>query len=305
MKAALDWRSAGLVCTADPRWRSKIWQGGWLLMLPFIGWPMALGYRRLFVERLLDGERPLLPEWRGHRWIALRHGLGAMAVIHVWYAPVYLWLGLRTADWMPWEALPWLPVLVVAATFAIFSTLLVPAWLLWLRFGTDVEVPQAELLLIGATFAAVTFFIPAGFLNVASTRRIVTAFDVPSSLRRIRAAPRAYVEAWLGSGILSLLAHFCLPLAPWAVLWCYLAIIYSFSELPEIADADAQPRSWYRYMRTQHWQHYCVRRVGLVERYEFHSVEVPRTGPPAPAFRALCVGPLRLLLPGAIRARER
>ena len=314
MTFALDWRSAGLACTADANWRAKIWRGGLLLLLPVVGWPLVLGYRRLFVERVLDGKVPLLPEWNGNYFVALRYGLGAMAVIHAWYAPLYVWLASRTSEWMLWQDLPWLPALVVAAALPIFSTLLVPAWLMWIRFGCDVPVPEFELILMGLAFAAVTFFIPAGFLNVARTRRIVTAFDVPSSLRQIRAQPRRYVEAWLGSGVLSLVAHFALPLAPWAVVWCYLAIIYSFSELPQAQSTATQStatqstatqstaiqsHTWYGYLRGQHWQRYRLQRVGVVESYEFDDGAEPATGPPERRFRALCIGPLRLPLPGS------
>ena len=200
---------------------------------------------------------------------------------------------------MLWQDLPWLPALVVAAALPIFSTLLVPAWLMWMRFGCDVPVPEFELILMGLAFAAVTFFIPAGFLNVARTRRIVTAFDVLSSLRQIRAEPRRYVEAWLGSGVLSLVAHFALPLAPWAVVWCYLAIIYSFSELPQAQGTATQSHTWYGYLRGQHWQRYRLQRVGVVESYEFDDGPEPAIGPPERRFRALCIGPLRLPLPGS------
>lgn len=290
MKCVLDWRSAGLACTSDPGWRSKIWQGGLILMLPIVGWPMVLGYRRLFVERVLDGARPLLPEWRGNRLTALRYGLGAMGVIHAWYLPLYLWLGLRTAEWGLWSDVPWIAALLVVSAFGIFSTLIIPAWLLWLRLAAETAVPQIELVLIGVAFAGVTFFIPAGFLNVARSRRIVTAFDIPSAVRHIATNPRAYVEAWLGSGVMSLLAHFSLPLAPWAVVWCYLAIIYSFSEVPVLDAGADHRRSWYRHYRDVHWAQFRVMRTRLVEHYE---------GGAEGNFKALCLGRLRIPLPRA------
>lgn len=303
MTFALDWRSACLACTTDPAWRRKIWRGGLLLMVPVVGWPLVLGYRRLFVERVLDGEVPLLPEWRGNHRTALGYGLAAMAVIHAWYTPLYLWLLALTADLRLWAELPW-AALVFVGLFSVFSTLLVPAWLAWLRFGTDVAVPSLELTCIGVAFVALTFFIPAGFLNVARTRRIATAFDVPSGLRQIRATPVRYVEAWLGSGVTSLVAHCCLPLAPWAVVWCYLAIIYGFTELPRSGGADFHSRSWYDHLRRGHWQHYRVQRSGCIERYELRSDRVPPTGAPETAFVAACLGPLRFPLPRSLRAQD-
>ena len=37
--------------------------------------------------------------------------------------------------------------------------------------------------------------------------------------------------AWWHSGLISLCSHFALPFSPWAVVWCYLAIIFLFNEL--------------------------------------------------------------------------
>ena len=42
-------------------------------------------------------------------------------------------------------------------------------------------------------------------------------------LRRIARGPREYLEAWVGSGLVSLVGHFSGVLAPWGVVWCYLA----------------------------------------------------------------------------------
>ncbi len=163
---ALDWRSAALACTADPAWRRRIFRGGLLLAIPFVGWPLALGYRRLFVEHLLDGSRPLLPDWHGNHGRALRHGLAAMGVIHGYFAPLYLWLALRTRELELWPLVPWAWVLLFFLAFPIFSTLIVPLWLGWLRWGVDVEGLHTELALLGVLFAATTFAIPAGFLRV-------------------------------------------------------------------------------------------------------------------------------------------
>lgn len=293
----LDWRSAGLACTADADWRSRIWHGGLLLLLPFVGWPLVLGYRRLFVERLLDGARPLLPAWQGNHGIALRHGLAAMAVIHAWYAPLYLWLAIKTTEAHAWQELPWLPALVFVASFSIFSTLIVPVWLLWFRFGCTVSPAPIELGLIGVPFALATFLIPAGFLNVSRTRRTISAFDVRAALRLVRAAPAAYVEAWMGSGILSLAAHFCLPLAPWAVTWCYLAIVYAFNDVPRRSGHDLHRRSWFDYFEHDHWKRYRIERRALFEELRLRPGHAPPTGDADRGFCALRVGPLCLLLP--------
>ncbi|MCA8969227.1 MAG: DUF4013 domain-containing protein [Planctomycetes bacterium] len=297
----LDWRSAALACTADPAWRRRIFRGGLLLMIPFVGWPIVLGYRRLFAEHLLDRTRPLLPVWHGNTRRALLHGLGAMGVIHGYFLPIYAWMALRTTEWQLWSALPWIWIFLFVAAFPIFSTLIVPAWLCWLRLSAiiDVDIPTIELALVGMLFAAITFMIPAGFLTVSQTRRTMSAFDLGRSLALIKRAPRRYTEAWIGSGILSLAAHACLPLAPWSVFWCYLAIIHCFNEVPlaDESDPSAGQRSWFGYFRDAHWTRYRISTGSFVESFTLEDKGAGPLGSPAPRIRALRLGPLRFLCP--------
>ncbi|MCU0718538.1 MAG: hypothetical protein MUC83_02450 [Pirellula sp.] len=51
----------------DPNWRKKIFLGGLLILLCHpIGWPVALGYRKVLISRLSLGLEPVLPEWKGN-----------------------------------------------------------------------------------------------------------------------------------------------------------------------------------------------------------------------------------------------
>ena len=290
---ARDWRSAGLAWTADPEHRRKLRTAGWVLCIPVVGWPALLGWRRDYVERLVDGAQPLLGEWRGRFLEILAKGAAATAVIHLWYAPIYAWLAHRSTTQDLWEHTPWRPALAVALLFPIFSTLLVPAWLAWLRFAGQDALGGGELLAVGALFATVTFAIPAGFLQVSRTRRIASAFALPANVRLIARHPRRYLEAWIGSGAMSLFGHFSGPLAPWGVAWCYLAIVYAFNEVPLGGrDATYLDRSRFETFTNAHWSRFTVHRRSLFERLS------PLTSAPdTPVVVALAVGPLRIPVP--------
>ena len=81
----LDWNSATQFPVADPDWRRRIIRGGWILLIPLIGWPIILGYRSDAVFHLLKNERPLLPIWECRLGHYLTRGLQAMIIINLYY----------------------------------------------------------------------------------------------------------------------------------------------------------------------------------------------------------------------------
>lgn len=295
----LDWRSAGLFMTAEVAWRRRIFIGGLLLLVPVVGWPLVLGYRRWVIERLVNGDAELVPPWRGNLRAICASGLGAMAVIHAWYSPLYLWIGGRVVAAGGAGGTWWIVAAALAFALPIFSTLIIPAMILWLRFGANSPPGVGELMGMSAGFTLITFVIPAGFLQVSRTGRLVSAFRIDRDLTLIATHLPRYVEAWIGSGIMSLLGHLCLPLAPFGVVWCYLGIVYSFNEVPaDGPDAVHPRRSWFRYFRDEHWRRYAVERNGIVERYT--RVVDAGDGPVGggdPAFEAIRFGSLRVPLP--------
>lgn len=293
-----DWRAAGLACTADPDWRRRIWIGGLILMIPVVGWPLVLGYRRMFAERLLDRARPLLPRWRDVWPKALAYGAGATLVIHTYYLPLYVWLAVRTSGEDAWSEIPWAWGLLLGGVFPVFSTLWIPAWILALRLGV-LGVGPTELTSIAAAFAAVTFVIPAGFLQVSRSRRTRDAFRILAALGSIAAQPLAYARAWIGSGVMSLVAHFAIPLSPWAVVWCYLAILYAFNEVPQARRAARQ--GWFDELSSRHWARFTVRRRGWLEEYSVVESCAWPLGRPKRGMRVWCLGALRFPLPGRPR----
>lgn len=265
----LDWTSAGRYVVADPHWRSKLWKAGWVLLIPAVGWPALLGYRKEAVFRLADGRSPILPDWEGGLGSFIRGGLQAVGVIHAYLAPLYLWFLLRVVNEAFLTGVPWGGVLLFFLAFPIVSTLILPAGLVYARWMLpELEVSAWELYAMGAAFQLVVFFIPAGFLNVTRTRRTLSAFDVPRGVQSIVRYPRRYVEAWIGSSLLSLLGHFCVPFSPWGVAWCYLGITYLFNEVPHPV-GGTEPGGAFDEFRHRYWRGFrAVPRGPLLVRYE-------------------------------------
>ncbi len=297
MRPALDWHAAGLFPTVDPDWRRKLRQGGALLLLPLVGWPLALGYRCAVLRSVVHGGSPILPEWRGQLRALLAEGVAATAVIHLHFLPLYAWLASlygRAGVELPWGA-----AAVLFAVLPMLSPLALPLGIGFLRYQAGPLAPGAELAALSLAYAAVTFYIPAGFLRVSRSGRMRSAFAVIANVRLIaRAFPR-YVEAWVGSCLLSLIGHAAFPVG---VVWCYLAIVYAFNEvplaLPEARDGYLQ-RSWFAHFRDAHWRPYRRGRRGWVTTYE-RGADPAELGDGAgeERFRAVALGPLRVPLPG-------
>lgn len=239
----------GLFLLHDPDWRRKVFVGGLLLMIPFVGWFATLGYRKALIPLLFHGDRPPLPEWRGRVWTHIWEGLKAGAVIGVQYLP----LGVALAALLVSRGARFEPALLAApvffALFPIFSTLAFPlavAYWAWPGGPAVLHLWEAGALLAG--YALVTFVIPAGFLQVSRTGRYSAAFRYHESLPFLVRNFRAYVLAWYRSSAMSLCGHLAVPYSPWGVVWCYLGIIYSFNRVlaDEMARAgELSPDSWF------------------------------------------------------------
>jgi len=91
------------------------------------------------------------------------------------------------------------------AVFPIFSTLSFPVACIALTWLAEpAYISPAECTALIALFALVTFQIPAGFLRVSCTYRMLSAFDLVKRLTFIVRNFRAYAWAWLASGLMSL-----------------------------------------------------------------------------------------------------
>jgi len=224
--------AAGLYPLADPAWRSKIFRGGLVLMLPVVGWPAVLGYRSAVVRHLFGDLPGPLPPWEGRFGSYVVAGFRAMGVIFGQLSPLY---GALAALVLARGFRPDATTVLVAAfflLFPLFSTLSFPVACLLLACGRDrAWISPLETAGFLACFALVVFLIPAGFLQVSRTGYYRDAFRLGRTLAFLREHLRAYLQAWWYSGLMSLLGHLALPVAPWGVVWAYLAIIHLFNEI--------------------------------------------------------------------------
>jgi hypothetical protein len=298
LRRRLDWRSACLFMVADPAWKRKIWVGGWVLLIPVIGWPAILGYRKDAIVRLVDGASPLLPDWRAGLWCYFKEGFKALLVINAWFLPAMIWVSVLLAQSPQSAEFPWLWLIAFFLAAPIFSTLAVPALLLIGRYAlTEPAISVPELLGIYALFASATFVIPAGFLNVSRTGSFLSAFDVVWLLRTIWRNFAAYLEAWIGSGITSLIGHGCVPFSPWGIVWAYLSIVYFFNEVPTLKDQQDNSGyledSWFPVMRSNFWTRFEVQEKSGTQRYIADCESEPAHDSLSPrSFTAIALGPV-------------
>ena len=252
MKLALrlDWRTAATFVRADPAWRAKILRGGLLLLFPPLGWPVALGYRKTLIARLATRAEPLLPEWPGNTLFFWREGMCALGVIFAHYAPLLLLFAWKAASHgLP--HLPWPELFAFFGFFFLLTPFLLPALIVATSAWAGGEAfSRIEAVLALAYFAAATFWIPAGFLQVSRTGRYRDAFRFRDNLRLVARHTGLYLEAWVFSGLIALAGHFCFPFSPWGVFWCYQSIVYAFNEIRmhtgDAADAAlVAGRSWF------------------------------------------------------------
>lgn len=248
----------GAFVVFDPKWRQKIFLGGLLILLCHpIGWPVALGYRKVLISRLSLGLEPVLPEWKGNVFRFYFEGIKAMGVIFGYLMPLYLvLLGLLLANGVrPNEY--WLYAFLFFAIATMFSTLSFPSFVMYWTFASEgYRVPVWISILLLACYALIVFFIPAGFLQVSRTGHYLSAFHLPAAFQTIVRHFKRYVVAWYRSGIMSLCGHFAFPFSPWGVFWCYLGIIYEFNSIlyadrgNKIDQSSRDSVSWYDRLKT-------------------------------------------------------
>ena len=291
----LDWRSACLFMVADPAWKNRIWIGGWVLLIPVIGWPAILGYRKEAIVRLVNGDSPLLPDWRAGLWLYFREGFKALLVINAWFLPAFVWVTVRLTQSPYSGEFPWFWLLAFFLAVPILSTLAVPVLVAVARYAlAEPAISLPESLAISALFVAATFVIPAGFLNVSRTGRYLSAFDVPWMLRTTSRNFPAYLEAWIGSSLVSLIGHFCIPVSPWGIVWAYLSIVYFFNEIPTLSDQQDDSEhlkdSWFPVMRSGFWSRFESEKKGVICEHVFADNE--SDGVSLQNFTAVVLGPV-------------
>jgi len=243
--AHIDWRLALVYVTREPSWKRRLGVGGLLMLIvPPVGWMLALGYRSLVGNRIADARSPLLPEWRPNLVVIARRGAASSGVIVAYLTPflvAYWVLGLRSAReaFDHWRELGWF-----VASVAVFPPLAIPTLPIvyavrypWLHFS------PAEMSMLAVVFVAPILVLPAAFLQVAQHRRFRAAFKVRAALRLIAAAPRLYGEAWIVSLVVSAASAVAIPLTPWMLFWSYLVISHVFLQVLREAMPAASPHA--------------------------------------------------------------
>lgn len=217
----------------EPAWRRRIGVGGLLMLVfPPVGWLLALGYRSLVGNRLVDGRSPLLPSWRGNFGTAFRRGAASSGVILGYLSPFVIAYWLTGAVSLAVFVDRWRDLAAFVVSVVVFPPLALPALPLlygmrydWLQFSTR------DMALLGVLFFGAILLLPAAFLQVAQHRRFAAAFDIPAAVRLVAAAPRLYAEAWMVSLAVSAASVILLPLAPWLLFWSYLVISHLFLQV--------------------------------------------------------------------------
>lgn len=290
----------------DPEWKRKIGAAGWVLLIPIIGWPAILGYRTAAIEHLVSGQHPILPEWKGRLGTYTVKGLKAVLVINAWFAPVLIWVIVRLCQSPHADQVPWMMIAAFFLLIPIFSTLIVPTLVLFARFGLpEAAISMQEALFISAVFTLITFIIPAGFMNVSRTGRYISAFEIPWILGTISRNFRTYVEAWIGSSIVALIGHSCLPVSPWGIVWAYLAIVYFFNEIP-LCDPNGNDvkylsDSWFHKLQPTYWASVTCHSTRWTQVYS----STPGTdSPDIVRLSALRFGPILVPLPAQLRITD-
>ncbi len=239
---------SGAFVVRDPNWRQKIFFGGLLILLFHpIGWPIALGYRKVLISNLSSGTEPLLPEWKGNVGYFFMEGVKAMGVIFGYLFPLYLvlFILLFSNGVQPNEY--WLCVGLFFVAFIMFSTLSFPSILIyWTFFSAGYRVPIEISLIFLSAYCLIIFFIPAGFLQVSKSGKYLSAFNISAAFLTLTTHFRRYILAWYHSAIMSFSGHFAIPFAPWGVFWCYLGIIFEFNSILQNDYDEDSRQSWYR-----------------------------------------------------------
>jgi hypothetical protein len=241
----IAWRTAAEYIAREPAWKLRVGIGGLLILaLPPVGWVLALGYRSIVGQRIVDRQRPLLPPWSGLFAAALRRGAASSGVILAYLTPfviAYWVLGVPSFDVL---AAHRRELLIFVAAVVAFPPLALPVMpVLYARQYDWLQLSTSEMALLGALFFGAILLLPSAFLQVAQRRSFGAAFHLRRVVRLVAAAPALYLQAWIGALTVSALAILLVPLMPWLMFWSYLVISHLFLQVLEHVTAAPQRMS--------------------------------------------------------------
>ena len=230
----IDWRTAVGYVIREPSWKLRVGIGGLLiLLLPPVGWVLALGYRSIVGQRIVDRQYPLLPPWSGLVGSVWRRGAASSGVILTYLTPfvvTYWVLGVSSLDVMSTKSRE---LLVFVAAVAAFPPLALPGMPVLFATRYDwMQFSAGELAVLSALFIGPIALLPSAFLQVAQQRQFSAAFHLGRVISLIAAAPGLYLQAWIAALAMSAVAVSLVPLMPWMLFWSYLAISHLFLQVP-------------------------------------------------------------------------
>ncbi len=229
----LNWKESFGYIFREEGWRRNIGYAGLvLLLLPALGWYLAMGYRKQVAFHLVTGTSPLLPDFLGTWRENLRSGLQATGVIFLYLIPFFLlyWILGGTS------ARAFLKNLHMVAgfflTLFLLPPILIPGLPVLAEYSLEwVHLTATEWGVLGVVFAGTVFCMPAVFLQVSLTGRFTGAFAFRNVLSFLYKNWKEYVEAWLMSLIATVISVVSLPFFFWTVIWSYMVIVHAFNQV--------------------------------------------------------------------------
>ena len=227
----LHWREAFTFPVQTKNGRRQILLAGlWLLLLPPVGWLLALGYRAHVAYRMWDGLTPTLPHWTMSK-DRIMMGAKAAGIISIHLTPVIVLFWIFAIDSIEDLRANWFEIIGLTTLIPLFLPLTITGILIVYPLHSHwVKFEPTEALVLGGAFIATVFILPAAFMRVSIHRRFSSALKTVQVLSLIARNPTSYCEAWLLALCATILALLSGPLIPWAIPWSYLVIGYAFNE---------------------------------------------------------------------------
>jgi hypothetical protein len=232
-RTRIDWRAAVGFVVREPAWKLRVGIGGLLILLmPPVGWVLALGYRSVVGQRIVDRQYPLLPRWSVLLGTALRRGAASSGVILAYLTPFVISYWVFAASSFDVLAMKSREFLIFAAAVVAFPPLALPGMPVLYATRYDwVQFSAGEMTVLTVLFLGPILLLPSAFLQVAQQRRFSAAFQPGRVVGLIAAAPALYLQAWICALAVSAVAVVVVPLMPWLLFWSYLVISHLFLQV--------------------------------------------------------------------------
>jgi hypothetical protein len=183
----------------DQDWIKKVAIAGALMIVPFLGWLVVLGWSIEITRRVIAGEEPVLPDWADFGDFLMK-GLKGFVV------------GVVLA----------IPLILITVPYSVTAALLDP---------DDMEVVIYILSICFSCFSLIygvilAFALPAAYGQLAATDQIAESVNPGKLMALVRANPSAYIIAVLGVIVAGIVSQFGVILC---VIGYFFTLAYSLS----------------------------------------------------------------------------